>query len=361
MAKIINRSGVLEDLLYELRNHDITQFDSLDSILTFQSNWKKKINNYIEQMRSSLSQEKENLEYRLKKLKIDYVTETTKKRDELLEEKEDLTNKLAYYKNNETRNFIQKIKRFFKRRKMEKRKYILDNDFEYYVTYPYRKLKSQIENCRIDINYYKDNFKEIVEERSEQFIRRQNYIKSILDELKLQIIGAIGENKAIEELAKLPDTYYVINNYQLEFNPPIYNRSEKEHIFSIQVDHLIVGPSGVFLIETKYWSKESVKNINLHSPVKQIRRSSFALFVILNDAVKQINSLFSKHHWGTKKISVRNIILMISQKPKEEFQYVKVLSLNRIISYITYFEPIFSNEEVSDIISILESSSRTYF
>ncbi|HTM98035.1 MAG TPA: hypothetical protein VL088_04805 [Pedobacter sp.] len=41
-----------------------------------------------------------------------------------------------------------------------------------------------------------------------------------------------------------------------------------------------------------------------------------------------------------------------NRKPAEEFEYVKVLILERLLDYIKYFEPIFSNKEV---ISIAES------
>ncbi|MHA1761957.1 MAG: nuclease-related domain-containing protein [Candidatus Heimdallarchaeota archaeon] len=359
MAKIVNQSGALEGILKILYSNGISQFNSLETILDFQTNWGKDIEDYKVKQRNKLSLEKEKREELLKRMKISYVRQTTKRRDELLEEKQELSEKLDYYERNEPKNFLQKLFRWFKARRIVKRKTKLDNNFEFYVEYPFRILKKGIDKSRAEINYISNNFEQIVNNMAEAFIKRQLHIKSILDELKFDIIGAIGEDKAIKELTKLPDNYHVINNFQLRFSRPIYHQNENDYIYSIQVDHLVVGPSGVYLIETKYWSKESVENSNLFSPVKQIKRASYAIFLLLNDAAKN-SYIFSNHHWGNKKISVRNIILMIGHKPKEEFQFVKILSLDRIVGYITYFKPIFSDQEVYEIVKILKDLNRKF-
>ena len=59
------------------------------------------------------------------------------------------------------------------------------------------------------------------------------------------------------------------------------------------------------------------------------------------------------HHWGEKKIAIRNLIVLTNTKPKEEFQFVKVLTLNELTSYVNYFNPIFSNSETHRIAEFL--------
>ena len=63
----------------------------------------------------------------------------------------------------------------------------------------------------------------------------------------------------------------------------------------------------------------------------------------------------TEHHWGNKKIPIRNIIVMTNEKPKEEFKYVKVLSLYELIGYIKYFDEIFSETEVETIFNSLNN------
>lgn len=149
----------------------------------------------------------------------------------------------------------------------------------------------------------------------------------------------------------------MINDYSLEFDPPIYNRKENDRIFSIQIDHLLISQSGVFLIETKNWSKESVKNFDLRSPVKQVLRTSFALFVLLNSDSKHTNLRLERHHWGAKKIPIRNIIAMSNEKPKADFKHVKVVSTHELVGYIQYFENVFSKQETKKIFEYLKKPS----
>jgi len=108
----------------------------------------------------------------------------------------------------------------------------------------------------------------------------------------------------------------------------------------------------VFVLETKNWSTQSIKNLDLRSPVEQISRTSYALFVLLNS---ESNVGLARHHWGRKKITIRNIIVMTNKAPKEEFKHVKVLSLNGLNGYIKYFDEIFSESEAENIFNYLNN------
>lgn len=46
---------------------------------------------------------------------------------------------------------------------------------------------------------------------------------------------------------------------------------------------------------------------------------------------------------------------MIDSKPHEEFQYVKILTINELLGYVTYFKPSFSNQETQEIANYLLS------
>ncbi len=191
-----------------------------------------------------------------------------------------------------------------------------------------------------------NNFEKILSKRCKKSTQELAYIRETIEELYTLISGAIGENAVVNELKKLPDSFYVINDFSLTFNPPIYNKKENDKIFSIQIDHLLICRSGVFAIETKNWSSQSIQNLDLRSPVDQIKRTGYALFVKMNS---ESNLGLADHHWGNKKVPVRNILAMTNEMPKEEFKYVKILSLNDLNGYIEYFEPIFSASEVENI------------
>jgi hypothetical protein len=63
----------------------------------------------------------------------------------------------------------------------------------------------------------------------------------------------------------------------------------------------------------------------------------------------------ARHHWGRKKIPIRNVIVMTSKAPKEEFKHVKVLSLNALNGYIKYFDEIFCESETENIFNYLNN------
>ncbi len=182
----------------------------------------------------------------------------------------------------------------------------------------------------------------------------EEYIMEVVEGLQSLIAGAIGENLVEKELKKLSDKFILINDFSIEFESPIYYKKENETIFSIQIDHLLVTNSGIFNIETKNWSKKSIESLDLRSPVKQIMRASHALFVTLNRDRKRRGINFKRHHWGDKQLPLRNIIVMINERPKEKFKYVQVKTLNELNRYITYFEQIFNDSEVKSISEYLK-------
>ena len=193
---------------------------------------------------------------------------------------------------------------------------------------------------------------------SERFTKKLNeleHIREVVYSLNPLIAGAIGESLVEKELKKLPDTHVLFNDFSLEFNEPIYNKRENDRIYSIQIDHLLVNRAGIFIIETKNWSKTSIERSDMRSPVSQIRRTSFALFVILNSNKSELSSFLNKHHWGDRKLQVRNLIVMINNKPKERFKFVSVKLLSELNDFINYFEPIYDETEVEGIVRHLKN------
>lgn len=213
---------------------------------------------------------------------------------------------------------------------------------EYYITKSNR------------FQYISSYFEDAVIESSQLKLQELDRKKHIIDQLNSSIYGAIGEQKVVKELKKLPDDYILINDFKAEFNPAIYNRQDNDYIKSIQIDHILLSPSGIFLIETKNWSDQSLRDKSLFSPVSQIKRTNFALYRLLNNEFH-----LTKHHWGKRTIPIRNLIVFINNKPSQEFQHIKILTLNNLLNYINYFEPCLSSNEMHDIANYLRYH-RTY-
>lgn len=200
-----------------------------------------------------------------------------------------------------------------------------------------------------------NNYEAVVSKRSTDSYRELEFIKETVEELYSTIAGAVGENAVVSELQNLSDKYYLINDFSLNFNPPIFNKRENDRIYSIQIDHLLICQSGIFVLEIKNWSAQSIENLDLRSPVEQIKRSSFVLFVFFNS---DKNQGLVRNHWGSKKIPIRNIIVMTNKAPKSDFQHVKVLPLDKLNGYIKYFDENFDETEAENIFNYLNNEAQ---
>ena len=213
-------------------------------------------------------------------------------------------------------------------------------------------IDKKIANDDALLHEYTTTRERVLKNFSYQEINKLAYTKEVVLSLNSLIAGAVGENLVVKEINKLSGDFILINDFSQSFYPPIYNRQENDRIFSIQIDHLLISRAGVFILETKNWSKQSVQSLNLRSPIDQIRRTSFALFVLLNNS-KQNRIRLNRHHWGSRQIPIRNVIVMINNKPKEVFKHVAIKTLRELNSYLDYFEPIFSQAEVKSIAQYL--------
>ncbi len=204
--------------------------------------------------------------------------------------------------------------------------------------------------------YLDSNFEDAVKESCGAALYDLDRKKRAIDEINTFIYGAIGEQKVVNALAYLPDDYTLINDFTYSFSKGIYSKQDSQFIKFIQIDHLLVSPAGIFLIETKNWSQKSLMNLNLRSPVQQIRRTNFALFNILS---RSSRFKLDRHHWGEQKIPIKNLIVLINHKPMEEFHHVKILTLDELPVYINYFKPCLSNQDVQEISNYLVKINNT--
>nr|WP_298659969.1 nuclease-related domain-containing protein [uncultured Flavobacterium sp.] len=348
MCKVYNQIGSLTNIKSHLRQNNVNDFNSINELLNFQKNYSKNhqqiISNHsilIEEEKTTLIKEIEELEKVIKINKIDFTKELQLELNLL---KEQLKNLLL-----PKSNIIKITINYFKKNKVKRKIQDIELNFD-------SKVANFIKPTTINLNIKKNRyeyistyFSEAVNQSSHSEINELERKIKIIGEINNSIYGAIGENKVLNALENLSDDYILINDFVYNFYPSIYNRQENDYIKSIQIDHILISPAGIFLIETKNWSENSLNNFNLRSPVEQVIRTNFAIYKLLT---KKTN-LLDKHHWGNRKMPIRNIIVLINQKPNEEFQYVKILTLSELCNYIEYFKPNLSPKETQTIANYL--------
>ena len=346
MAKFYRQIGSLTQLIGELEREGIGAFRTMDDIRSFYNNCQSSINRIREECREILRQEVVDRESRYRELSRRLDRKIEERRTLLTNELKELTRTLAV---NENRNMLMRLLFFFRKKRLTKRKKILENSFEEELRRPSRKALARINSIRSEIEDRTNNAEDWVERYSASNIEEQKRIFSLLSKHKYLFYGAEGEERVARELSNLPDTYTVINDCRLEFSPPLYDRNNNDRIYSIQIDHVVVGPTGLYLVETKNWSKDSVENTELFSPIKQLKRNNFAIFRLLNQAVEKGEIDNFSSHWGDRRISPKNILCLINHRPHQEFQYVKTLSENQIAYYISNQRQAFSQKEVKSL------------
>jgi len=169
---------------------------------------------------------------------------------------------------------------------------------------------------------------------------------TFLTENESFLIGAIGEEQVIRVLSGLSDEYHVLNDVNLRFQPAVYWKERGEYIKTSQIDHVVVGPTGVFLLETKNWKVSDIE-IKSDKLLFQVKRSSLALWYFLKN---------NRSQNGMPKI--RNVIVSIQGSNTDEKldTYIDLVAPNWLCDYISNRKNILSADAVGRLVDVIPHS-----
>lgn len=341
MAHIYRQIDSTKTLRAELDSRNISMFNSIREIEDFKRNYNSLKEDVLTQAQINLQKEIAQKSIKLESLKEDLKEHVISLEDEIKSQIHILETKVSDLNERlKNESFLKKvfiaIRRWQNNSKLNQ--LIINRDQR--ISRRTASRVQEVEGIQSELDQLIQNRVKIANDRSKNEFYELERTKKAIEELRTIIAGAKGEYAVEQELRKLPNNFYVINDYKLDFVRPIINKQTGEKIFSIQIDHLVVTPGGVFILETKNWSQKSIKSINLRSPIEQIQRSSYALFVFMNK-----NISINTHHWGSKQISLKNILVMTGATTTHKFQYVKVKELKELNVYLKYFDAIYSDNE----------------
>lgn len=164
------------------------------------------------------------------------------------------------------------------------------------------------------------------------------------------LAGANGEELVIHVLSELPDVYHVLNDVNLHFHRAIHWKERNEYIKTSQIDHIVIGPTGVFLLETKNW-KASDFDIKSDKLVYQIKRSSLALWYYLKDYYSQ-----------SERPKIRKVIVSMQgfHPIRKMDKYIDVVTPDQLCDYITKRKIILSAAAIKKLIDIIPCGKSNY-
>lgn len=349
MTLVYGQIESLKKIRETLNRKGISRFNSIGELNNFIKNYENEKEELFYKIEQDFKLELNTLEAEAFNLQENYNTLKTDAETRLNQRVSKIKTKCEKLRSGPAKNTIIELGNWYMLQILLGVKFILEKSSYSIIWLQTFKTKKHLKEILKKVDTYTSNTQTIISTRFAAAFKKLEYTKSVVSDLNPLIAGAIGEHLVAKELEKLPDTDVLFNDFSLSFNPPINNRNDNGRIHSIQIDHLIVTTAGIFIIETKNWSKASIERLDLRSPIKQIQRTSYALFVILNSNKAVGNRVLKQHHWGSKELPIRNVIAMINHKPKGKFKHVAIKKLKELNRYINYFEPIFDESEVRSI------------
>ena len=316
-VNIIGESGSESHIKSRLMKKGLRGFESLSDIQHFKKHFKgilktstdeerKRLTSIIETLRSN----EEAIIKDIEKRKIELLTSLVKEKQELLEG--ELSSK------------------------DQKRVKKIDKLLEKKIDKPFKKEKKQVKRTEKEITTREKKLEKSVEKSVKDLHKAHEIIKSNT----AFVVGAVGETAAIKELRKLPEEYYIFNEAKLNFYRAIRWKKYGEYVKSCKIDHVVVGLSGVFLIETKNWSAQTLANARF-TPHKQIERAGYIFFIHMVNKFR-------------RRFPTYQIVATYRKLPDLPYRYVDQMTIREVVNYILQKRKVLDTAEIQKIVEWLK-------
>jgi len=191
-----------------------------------------------------------------------------------------------------------------------------------------RLVRKRIDQLKDVLEKTQGNFETIIEEQCQAIAYKVNLLENVLKSPELA--GGIAELELIESLKSLPDNYYVISDVKLEIRRAIHFHGA--WLKSTQIDHVVVTPAHIFVIEVKNWSKKFTQDGDYFDPYQQIKRSSYLCYKLIGE----------RYDLRTKSIIAYKG--SIPNKPSDS--NAKVLPIHEVRGYISWFKELNVSDQI---------------
>jgi len=155
--------------------------------------------------------------------------------------------------------------------------------------------------------------------------------------------GAFGELKVLDELKKLNENYHVLCDVNVRIKDFVRYHGQR-NLRSAQMDFVVVGPTGIYVIEVKNWSSNQVNFHKGLNPYEQVDRAGMVLWIYLKQ-----RSFFYKPR-------VTNLLVPVQGNLGYNSSYRSVLirNPNNLIKFINENNNILNEKRVFKVVKILQ-------
>ncbi len=176
------------------------------------------------------------------------------------------------------------------------------------------------EEYRRQLAHLKNNREAIIANHLLSLYREKDVLDSITREYRSELKGYYGELIVMDTLQQLSDDYYVISDVRITRESG--HRFDGRMLKSARVDHIVIGPKGVYCIETKHWNSLKNKDTDKPSPGEQARRASHLLYKYL------------KYTCGLTGLKVMGIVLYTNTTIKGREDFVRFMRNDEVLGYL---------------------------
>jgi hypothetical protein len=176
------------------------------------------------------------------------------------------------------------------------------------------------EEYRRQLAHLKNNREAIIANHLLSLYREKDVLDSITREYRSELKGYYGELIVMDTLQQLSDDYYVISDVRITRESG--HRFDGRMLKSARVDHIVIGPKGVYCIETKHWNTLKNKDTDKPSPGEQARRASHLLYKYL------------KYTCGLSGLKVMGIVLYTNTTIKGKEDFVRFMRNDEVLQYL---------------------------
>ena len=158
------------------------------------------------------------------------------------------------------------------------------------------------------------------------------------------LIGATAEQQVISLLSSLPDDYHIMTGVDLHRFDTAYWWKKKDEIRFQQIDPIVIGPTGLFLIGTKNWSGADVE-LKTGDIKRQVRIATHALWIYMKD----------EYRFYERNPKIRCVIVSLqgSHPDLKIDKDIDVITIDRLPEYITKRENILSMMNVERLTHVI--------
>jgi len=318
-VNVIGHSGSEKYLIDRLLQGGLDGFNSFKDIQEFKRN-------FSEILKSSTAEERQKLNSIIVGLKND----ESNLRKKLEEKKSELRQSLL----KEKTELMDKPLSPKGKKRIKKIDIIIENKLDK----PFEKDIKQIKKTEKKRILREKNLEKSVEKK----VRQLHKAQKIIQKNQQYFESALGETAVIKELRKLPETYYILNEVKLSFYRSIRWKKYGEYVQSCKIDHVVVGPTGIFLIETKNWNPETMQTAKF-PPHKQIQRAGYIFFIHMMDQFE-------------RKYPLYEIVATFKQLPQIPYDYVTQVTIQELVDHILGRDGRIDTSDVQAIVSWLQTS-----